>query len=131
MTLRCANCKNDAVYSLIEPRVSPVHYCARCLPPHLHKLAISGGMRLASETPVTTPVTETPAPKKRRKAKTAPSSATTPEIAPEEFNAAVADGYDSAATDGDGDGRVQDSTPFERPVGDILTSYKEETTEGA
>ena len=40
---------------------------------------------------------------------------------PEEAAPIVVEGYKSPATDGDGDGMIQDGTPFERPVGTELT----------
>lgn len=139
--MKCANCPADAIYSLVEPRVSPVHYCGKCLPKHLRPAASAGLLPLYSgDTPVGLPVgtfipapaaEESTAPKKRRKAKTAAPSASTPTVSAEDLAAAIDAGYDSAATDGDGDGLVQDGTAFERPIGDVLTEYSEETTEGA
>lgn len=138
--MKCANCPADAIYSLVEPRVSPVHYCGKCLPKHLRLAASAGQLPLytGEQPPIGLPVgtfipTEghgsEPAPKKRRKAKTAAPSATTPTVSADDLSAAIDAGYDSAATDGDGDGLVQDGTAFERPVGDVLTEYSEETSE--
>lgn len=60
---------------------------------------------VAAPAPVANPVAEAPKPKAKSKKK-----------------AKVADsGYKSPALDGDGDGMIQDGTPFERPVGTELT----------
>jgi hypothetical protein len=37
----------------------------------------------------------------------------------------VVEGYKSPASDGDGDGMIQDGTPFERPVGTELTEEEQ------
>lgn len=136
--MKCANCPAEAIYSLVEPRVSPVHYCGRCLPAHLRVLASAGRLPLATapqeSTPeVSAPVVEAPVesttPKRRKKARTAAPAATTEEVSATELDAAIKDGYSSTATDGDNDGLVQDGTPFERPEGEILVGYSEESTE--
>lgn len=138
--MKCANCPAEAIYSLVEPRVSPVHYCGRCLPAHLRVLASAGRLPLTTGTQGTTPevtvpvvepvaAVETTAPKRRKRARTATPTATTEEISAVELEAAINDGYSSTAKDGDNDGLVQDGTPFERPEGEILVGYSEESTE--
>jgi hypothetical protein len=81
--------------------------------------------------PVAEPATpaEPVTPKRRKRAKTAAPTATTEEVSAVELEAAINDGYSSTATDGDNDGLVQDGTPFERPEGEILVGYSEESTE--
>lgn len=43
----------------------------------------------------------------------------------EEATAVDISGYRSPAIDADGDGRIQDGTPFERPVGTELTEEEQ------
>ena len=40
--MKCDNCSNEAVYSHVEPGVSPAHYCGNCLPHWLNERAIAG-----------------------------------------------------------------------------------------
>lgn len=130
--MKCANCPAEAIYSLVTPRVSPVHYCARCLPPHLLAAASAGQLPLKTASQLAEenkgPAPEAPA-KKKRKAKSGTVAEASATLTEEELTAAIADGYDSAATDGDGDGVVQDGTAFERAEGEVLVDYSEESTE--
>jgi len=59
--LKCDNCDNQAVYTCADPGLSPINYCANCLPVWLHSRAEAGHFPLAV-------VEETPAPKTKKKA---------------------------------------------------------------
>lgn len=50
MTLKCANCDSPAEYSLTDPGVSPIDYCADCIPYHLRTEAGYGKMPLRQVT---------------------------------------------------------------------------------
>jgi hypothetical protein len=61
--LKCNNCDKEAVYTCADPGLSPINYCANCLPVWLHSRAEAGHFPLAViEKP------ETPAPKTKKKA---------------------------------------------------------------
>jgi hypothetical protein len=59
--LKCDNCDNQAVYTCADPGLSPINYCANCLPVWLHSRAEAGHFPLDV-------VEETPAPKTKKKA---------------------------------------------------------------
>lgn len=44
--MKCVNCSNDAAYTLADPGVSKLNYCALCLPPHLRERAALGQLPL-------------------------------------------------------------------------------------
>lgn len=50
----CSNCSSEAIYALINERVSSVYYCGRCLPPFLRAAAAKGQLNIPVE-PVSTP----------------------------------------------------------------------------
>lgn len=54
MAIRCANCKNDALYTCADPGVNPVNYCGSCLPNWLKARADAGQFPLVER--VTGPV---------------------------------------------------------------------------
>ena len=69
MTIKCANCENDAIYTCADPGVDPVNYCRSCLPPWLEVRAGEGHFPLMTLVPEKTskkkavveePVVETP-----------------------------------------------------------------------
>jgi hypothetical protein len=135
--IKCANCPNEAVFTIAERAVSPVSYCPRCLPVQFRDGASSGQFPLLTDPVPSKPqvipgnIVEVPVKKtaKKKKATTAKPELVTEPIPQEELEAAIADGYKADATDGDADGLVQDTTPFERPEGEILVDYSEESTE--
>jgi hypothetical protein len=123
--MKCANCANPADYLVKLTGVRPVKYCRKCLPKHLTKRAEAGEFPMEFAKPIPVPeVKEAPKPSKR-KAKTAPAEKAV-EVPQEQLEAAVEAGYKADATDGDDDGLVQDTTPFERPVGDVLVEYADD-----
>jgi hypothetical protein len=63
--LTCDNCTQTAIYTCADPGLSPINYCADCLPVWLHSRAEAGHFPLAV---VEAPVEETPAPKTKKKA---------------------------------------------------------------
>lgn len=63
--ITCDNCTNTAIYTCADPGLSPINYCAGCLPVWLHSRAESGHFPLnIIEEPV---VEEAPAPKTKKK----------------------------------------------------------------
>ena len=62
--MKCANCENQAAYSVTDPGVNPVDYCVKCLPLHLRPRAIDGQLPLRGQVltpPLPEPVVEIPA----------------------------------------------------------------------
>jgi hypothetical protein len=41
MSIKCANCEADAIYTCADPGVNPVDYCGNCLPVWLQDRADS------------------------------------------------------------------------------------------
>ena len=75
---KCFNCPNEAVFEIRDRGVSPVDYCAACLPPHMVTRAQAGHFspaKVQEEVTVEEVVeevteevpAETPAPKPRAK----------------------------------------------------------------
>ena len=50
MAIKCANCKNDAIYTVADYAVSSVDYCLKCLPRQLSSRALHGDFKLRKET---------------------------------------------------------------------------------
>jgi hypothetical protein len=50
MAIKCANCENDAHFTMADRGVRPVDYCNRCLPKHLLPRATRGDFKLRDET---------------------------------------------------------------------------------
>lgn len=66
--MKCANCSNEAVYTVTYNSARPVNYCEACLPKHLRQQAFSGEFPLQTkEEP--RPAASKPAPKPRKKEK--------------------------------------------------------------
>lgn len=49
MAIKCANCENEAHYSIQDRGVSPVDYCNTHLPKHLAPRALRGDFKLRKE----------------------------------------------------------------------------------
>lgn len=49
--MKCANCPQDATYTLADPGASRLDYCGACLPPHLRQRASLGQLALKEEAP--------------------------------------------------------------------------------
>lgn len=62
--MKCANCPNDAVFTVTHPASKPVNYCHRCIPMHLRQRADVGHFPLQAPLKDTTPAA---APKKGKK----------------------------------------------------------------
>lgn len=138
--LKCANCTTAALYTLAVKGATPVDYCPKCLPFHLRAAAVAGALPLRKESgsplvpqnpqgplmPSSEPDLITkPKPAKRKRATVAKAASVNP-VPEEVLKAAVADGYSPDAADTDGDGVVQDETPFERKLDEVLVDYSEE-----
>jgi hypothetical protein len=44
--IQCANCKNDAYYTIADPGINSVSYCNKCLPKHLLQRANRGDFKI-------------------------------------------------------------------------------------
>lgn len=58
--VKCANCENKADYTTADPGVSPVSYCAKCLPIWLRDRASAGHFPLVEPTQTKTKSTKSP-----------------------------------------------------------------------
>ena len=47
MSIKCANCELDAIYTCADPGVNPIDYCGSCLPTWLQDRADSNHFPLA------------------------------------------------------------------------------------
>lgn len=56
--ITCANCKDEAIYTVADPGVNPVNYCSNCLPSWLQDRA------KANHFPLVKPVVEKSSKKK-------------------------------------------------------------------
>jgi len=63
--MKCDNCSNDAAYTVADPGVNPVNYCATCLPTWLQDRALAGHFPVEKAAPA----------KKKAEAKEAPADA--------------------------------------------------------
>lgn len=67
MTIKCANCDNEAIYTCADPGVNPVDYCGECLPSWMEDRA------KANHFPLVIPSAEKTS-KKKAEATEAPAS---------------------------------------------------------
>lgn len=47
--MTCSNCSSQAIYALLNERVSAVYYCGRCLPTFLRAAAAKGQLNIPVE----------------------------------------------------------------------------------
>lgn len=48
--MKCSNCPASAQFAVLDPGVSPIYYCNRCLPPFLKPRAAAGQLDIPKQT---------------------------------------------------------------------------------